>query len=110
MTIRIVANKKIDMSDDEYALYKNISQSYDDEGYSSDNLFSDLFETDDDGIIIFLRPPRKKATTIEIFLFLTGLMTQQHLRMNYLQIEDLANQIKNKLKEFDDRLAKLESK
>ncbi len=98
------------MSDDEYSLYQDICSSYDSAGYKGSDLFLDLFESDDNGVILFLKPPRKRSTTMEVFLFLSGLMTQQHLRINYMQIEDLTNQIKNKLNDFEQRLSKLEKK
>ncbi len=110
MSIKIIDNKKVEMSEDEFALYKSICSSYDQAGYNGSDLFSGLFETDDNGIIVFLRPPSKKASTMEVFLFLVGLMTQQHLRINHLQIDDLANQIKTKLREMNERILKLENK
>ncbi len=109
MTIRIVNNKKLEMSNDEFALYKNICKSYDSENTKGSDLFADLFESDDDGIILFLRPPSRRATTMEVFLFLVSLMTQQHLRINYLQIEEMSSQIKNKFQEMEDRLKNIES-
>lgn len=98
------------MSGDEYNMYLSICKSYEDGNNKGSDLFVDLFETDEEGIILFLRPPSKRGTTMEAFLFLVSLMTQQHLRINYLQIEDLSNQVKNKLNEIGSRLSKLESK
>jgi hypothetical protein len=98
MPLRIVDNKKVDMTDHEFDLYEKIVKSYTNLPYQKgEDLFMDLFESDDNGIIVFLRPPTDKATTLEIFLFLVSLMNQQHLRAMYAQIEDLANQVKQKL-------------
>jgi hypothetical protein len=108
MAIRIVNNKKLEMTDDEYTMYQGICKSYDEGNTRGSDLFIDLFETDDNGIIVFLRPPSKRATSLEVFLFLTSLMTQQHLRVMYSQVEDMAKNMKSKLKEYEDKIAKLE--
>jgi hypothetical protein len=108
MSIRVVNNKKLEMTNDEYSMYSSICASYDDGNTRGSDLFIDLFETDDDGIIVFLRPPNKRATSLEVFLFLVSLMTQQHLRVIYNQADVMASDIKNKLKEYDERLSKLE--
>lgn len=98
MPLRIVDNKKVDMTEHEFALYQQIVKSYTNLPYQKgEDLFMDLFEADENGIILFLRPPTEKATTLEIFLFLVSIMNQQHLRMMHSQIDDLANQIKQKL-------------
>jgi hypothetical protein len=108
MSIRIVNNKKLEMSNDEYSMYQSICASYDDGNTRGSDLFIDLFETDDDGIIVFLKPPSKRATSLEVFLFLVSLMTQQHLRVMYSQVGSMASDMKNKLKEYDEKLSKLE--
>lgn len=96
------------MSSDEYNTYLKICKSYDEGNNKGSDLFIDLFESDDEGIILFLRPPSKRATTMEAFLFLTSLMIQQHLRINYLQIDNFATQFKDKFKQLEDRISKLE--
>ena len=110
MPIRIVDNKKVEMSNDEYDTYCKICRSYDEGNNKGSDLFIDLFESDNDGIILFLRPPSKRATTMEAFLFLTSLMIQQHLRINYLQIDNFSNQFKEKFKSLEERISKLEKK
>lgn len=76
--IRIIDNKKIDLTSDEFALYKQICDSYTKPDLDGEYLFQDLFETDDYGRIIFLKPP-KSYTSMEIFMFLMGVMVHQHL-------------------------------
>ena len=70
MAIRIVDSKKLNMTQDEYDMYLKIVKSYTTPTNNGEHLFQDLFETDDNGIIIFLRPPSKVRTSFEIFLFL----------------------------------------
>lgn len=99
MSVRVVDNKKLDMTEDEWNLYQKIVQSYTKDMNKGEDLFRDLFETDGNGIIIFLKPPSKFRTSFEVFLFLMSLMQHQHLRLMHQQITDLASQVKNKLEE-----------
>lgn len=107
MPIKIVCNAKLDMTDYEFNQYKKICQSYDDVNLKGSDLFYDLFESDDNGIITILKPPSKRATSMEVFLFLMALQQQQHIRIMYAQVDDLAKQIKSKIKEYDDKLSKI---
>ena len=94
MTIRVVDNKRLDMTDDEWAMYQKIVQSYTDITGKGEDLFMDLFETNGDGIIIFLKPPSKRRTSLEVFIFLMALMQHQHLRLMHLQIDEAVAEIK----------------
>jgi hypothetical protein len=100
MSIRIVDNKKIEMTDDEWSLYIKIVKSYTSLSNKGEDMFMDLFETDDNGIILFLKPPSKRQSSFEVFLFLMALQQQQHIRLMYQQVDDVCNQMKSKLKEF----------
>lgn len=99
MTIRVVDNKKLDMTDDEWNMYSKIVQSYTTVTNKGEDLFMDLFETDSNGTIIFLKPPSKRQTSFEVFLFLMSLFQHQHLRLMHHQIDDLCNQVREKLKD-----------
>jgi hypothetical protein len=98
MSIRVVNNKKLEMTDDEWDMYQKIVKSYTTATNKGEDLFIDLFETDANGIIIFLKPPSKFRTSFEVFLFLMSLMQHQHLRMIHQQVDALAQEIKEKLK------------
>jgi len=98
MSIRILNNKKIDMTDDEWDMFQKIVVSYTTPTNNGEDLFIDLFETDNNGIIVFLRPPSRRQTTFEVFLFLMALFQHQHLRLMHAQIDDMCTQIKDKLK------------
>lgn len=98
MAIRIVDNKKLDMTDDEMRLYETICRSYDDINFKGSELFKGLFETNDDGIIVFLRPPSTRKTSLEVYLFLMNLTMHQHLRSMHRQIDDICTQVTDKLK------------
>lgn len=95
--IRIIDNKKVEMTNDEWLMYQNIVKSYTTLTNKGEDLFIDLFESDEQGIIVFLRPPSKRQTSFEVFLFLMALMQHQHLRLMHKQIDDACAQLKEKV-------------
>lgn len=97
MTLRVVDKKKLDMTEDEWGMYQKIVKSYTNATNKGEDLFIDLFETDERGIIMFLRPPSARRTSFEVFLFLMSLMQHQHLRLMQEQVNDLCKQVKEKL-------------
>lgn len=97
MSYRVIDNKKIDMSQDEWDMYEKIVKSYTDLHNKGEDLFTDLFETDDHGIIIFLKPPSKRQTSFEVIIFLMALMQHQHLRLMHAQVDDIVGQLKKKI-------------
>ena len=82
------------MTDDEYAMYTKIVKSYTDITGKGEDLFIDLFEANNDGIIIFLKPPSKRRTSLEVFLFLMAVMQHQHLRLMHEQIDAAVAELK----------------
>jgi len=103
MPTYIVDNQKLDMIDAEYELYKKIVASY----KNGEQLFADLFQSNDLGIIILLKPPATRHTSMEVFLFLMSLMQQQHIRLMYAQMECICEHIGDKMVEIDEKLASL---
>ena len=99
MALRVVNNKKIDMTEDEWQMYLSIVKSYTTTTNKGEDLFIDLFETDQDGTIIFLRPPSKFRTSFEIFLFLMSIMQHQHLRIMRQQVDSLMAEVRQKIKD-----------
>lgn len=110
MTARIVDNKKLDMTDDEWSTYQKIVKSYTSGANRGEDLFIDLFETDGRGIIIFLKPPSVRRTSFEVFLFLMALFQHQHLRLMQDEVSGMADQVKKKMQELDEKIALLEAK
>lgn len=92
--IQIIDNKKVEMTPDEHQMYQKIVKSYTTTSNKGEDLFMDLFETDPDGIIIFLKPPSKRQTSFEIFMFLMALMQHQHLRIMRRQVDEMHAEIK----------------
>ena len=103
MSLRVVDNKRIDMTEDEWTMYQKIVNSYTSATNKGEDLFMELFETDNNGIIIFLKPPTKFRTSFEVFLFLMSLMQHQHLRLMHQQVDaaiaEMKGEIKSKSKE-----------
>lgn len=87
MTFRIISNKRIDLTDNEWQLYQDICHSYDKPNFKGSDLFAELFETDSKGIIIFLKPPTR-FTSMEVFLFMMSIMQHQHLRIMYQHVDE----------------------
>lgn len=104
MSIRVIDNKKVDLTEDEWTMYQNIVQSYTTHTNKGEDLFIDLFETNNDGIIIFLKPPSKRQTSFEVFLFLIALFQHQHLRLMHNQVSDICDQMKEKMRELDEKM------
>jgi hypothetical protein len=88
MAIKVIDNKKVDMTDAEWTMYQKIVSSYTTISNRGEDLFIDLFEVNENGIIIFLKPPSKRHTSLEVFLFLMALMQHQHLRIMHDQVDE----------------------
>lgn len=107
MPIRVIDNKRVDLTNDEDRMYRKIVASYTSLTNKGEDLFIDLFETDDNGIIIFLKPPSKRQTSFEVFLFLMSIQQHQHLRLMQNEVSDICNQMKQKMIEVDEKIQKL---
>ncbi len=98
--IRIIDNKKVDITDDEWNMYQKICKDYDSTTREGKFLFQDLFETDAVGIIQMIKPPTNNIS-MEVFLFVMALMQHQHIRQMYNIIDgwkkDLEEQFSEKL-------------
>ena len=108
--IRIVDNKKLDLTPDENSLYDKIVRNYTTPTNNGKNQFIDLFETDDRGIITQLIPPSKRQTSWEVWIFLSNLMISQHIRLIYDHSAGIANEFKSKIIELDAKLADVDRK
>ncbi len=83
--IRIIDNKKVNLTDQEFNLYNEICQAYTTPRFKGEVLFKDLFESDEDGIIIFIKPPSKEVASLEVYLYVVSIMVHQHLRISTSQ-------------------------
>lgn len=108
MAFRVINNKRIDLTDDEWRLYQEICKSYDRPNFKGSDLFAGLFETDDGGIITYLKPPTQ-YTSMEVFLFMMCIFMHQHVREMYKQTDDVCLQMKEKMNHVDQMLQNLQS-
>lgn len=90
MSIRIIDNKKIDLTDIEYSSYQSICQSYNKKTFKGESLFIGLFETDNNGMIIKLVPPTRE-TSMEVCIFLMFLFNAQQSRTCMHALEKKTN-------------------
>ena len=82
MPLVIIDKKRVDLTADEETMYRKIVRSYTTLTNKGEDLFIDLFETDDQGIIIFLKPPHIRQTSLEVFLFLMEMQYYFHTSKN----------------------------
>lgn len=94
--IKIVDSKKLEMTQDEFDMYLNICKSYTRQNFDGKDMFKNLFESDDNGIIMFLKPPTSQYSSMEVYLYLMSLMQHQHLRLMYDKVQELCNEMRNK--------------
>jgi hypothetical protein len=104
MAIHIIDNKKVDLTEDEWQLYQNICRSYDRPNFKGEGLFIDLWESDDAGRIVFLKPPSKRHTSLEVFLFIAAIQQQQMLRAIQAKADSLFAEMRNKINELDAKI------
>lgn len=106
-SVRIIDNKKMWMTQDEYAMYEKICEGYNRPNFNGKDLFQDHFETNDDGIILMVKPPQKKYSSMEVFTFLVSLQVNQQLRLGRQQMESLVKEAEIKVKEAYTEVDKL---
>lgn len=106
--IKIINNKKLSMTDEEYKLYNDICRSYDRANFKGEDLFKNLFESDKDGIITMIKPPTQQ-TSFEVYLFIVGLYQHQHKRLIDIAFEKKMLDLEEKYdKKFNDLINKYE--
>ena len=85
-----MANKKIDLSDEEYTYYKDIESSVGREE------FVGLFTTDKNGLIKIITPSSSKTTSMLAIFFLLNVMMNQRLRKlddKIIELDDLNDRV-----------------
>ena len=102
--IRAVANKPLDLSDDEFAYYLQIIEAF------GNNIFQDTFESVEEptspehGWITVVTPPFSKNLPMGVIFFLFNVMLNQRVRNQEKKMAELEN-MKNKVESL---VAKLE--
>jgi len=103
--IRVVAHKKLFLTNEEFRTYDKICKEY--EIHGGKDLFLDHFESNDEGIILNVNPPTKRFSSMEIFCFLLSIMQNQHMRILYEQQKSLISETENKINELIKKVDKI---
>lgn len=97
--LRIIDNKRIELTKEEFETYEQLCKTYSRDHFNGKDLFINLFETDNEGLIIFLKPPSTQFS-MEIIVFLQNIMVHQHLRKIYREHEAAVKEVKELLNEL----------
>lgn len=85
------------MTNEEWESYVNIARTYDRPNFQGTDLFKGLFDTDNNGMITFIRPPSGVQTSMEIFLFVCALYEHQKMRSFEQRVEENIEQMNKKI-------------
>lgn len=95
------------MTAEEFKSYDNICRAYDRPNFKGEDLFIDLFETDKNGNITFIKSPSRQ-TSMEVFLFVCALYQHQGRRLmeanEDARLKELTQKFEEKLNELTARL------
>ena len=94
--IRAIANKRIDLTNEEYQVYKEIVSVVD------KNEFKETFETDQNGKIIAVFPPVKKNVSMVVIYFLFNVMVNQRVRSMDFLVQEI-NNLKQEVKKLQEK-------
>jgi hypothetical protein len=95
--MRIIDNKKIDITDREYDEYIKICRSYDRPNFKGEELFRGLIQTDNNGQIVYIKPPSDRYTSFEAISFAFYLLNTQGLRAMQKQVDAMLKDAKEKV-------------
>jgi hypothetical protein len=110
MAQHLLSNRLIELTNDEWKLCQEVIKRYTNlPTQKGEDYFQGLFETDDNGYIIFLRPPLRH-TPMEIPMLLQNYMINQQLRISHQRVDQLCGAVEQKLKLLDAKLQELDAK
>lgn len=107
--IRVIDNQKLDLTNTEWQMYDEICKHLTTPRLNGEYLFKGLFESDEHGVIVFLKAPQTMFN-LECFMFLQAMMVHQHLRISTAQHDRLAKQHQEKIAELDKLITELKEK
>lgn len=90
--IRAIANKRMFLTDEEYAVYDEIIKTVD------KTEFNDMFITDNNGLITAVFPPIDKQVSMVVVYFLFNVMINQRVR----GFDSVINTVLNNKKRLDN--------
>lgn len=111
--LRIIDNKRVDLTDTEYKIYQKLCEEYTEKYFQGKELFTGLFEVNDDGIILFVKPQHQRKFSMEIYCFMLSVMQNQHLRIMQKQQQMFIEEAQKKHIELfenaNERISKLDN-
>jgi hypothetical protein len=111
--LRIIDNKKIDITDTEYKIYQKLCEEYTEKYFQGKELFIGLFEVNTEGIILFVKPQNQRKFSMEIYCFMLSVMQNQHLRIMQKQQQMFIEEAQKKhielFKNTNERISKLDN-
>jgi len=91
--IKAIDLRKIEMTDEEYKYYQEITQKFTVNSTKGSEYFHDLFETNDNGFITIIHP--RKTIPVEVLYFMLNLQQNQWLRSYDIRIKFIEEAILN---------------
>lgn len=82
----VIDHYKVEMSEEEIIYYNELSEIH------GKDCFSKLFKTDQDGIILIIKPT--KTVPLAVLFFMQNLMINQHLRIFDTRIAEVEHKVK----------------
>ena len=73
--IRAVANKRLDLSEEEYRYYCGLKDTF------GENYFRGLFQSDNNGVLTAVAPPIDREIPLVILFFVLNVMMNQRVRV-----------------------------
>lgn len=101
---RIIDNKPILLTDDEFNLHKQISRSLDNQTLKGEEFFAQWFESSPDGLIIFLHPPTDKPVSIQVFMWYLSVVIHQHVGQALIEVHEMRKEIEQDRAELKELL------
>jgi hypothetical protein len=80
VTKKIIDYKHVDMTEEEYEYYLQLVKEFTAGTSNGKDQFKDVFDVDEDGCIMLIRPPLRKSVGWAVLVFLQNLMINQRLR------------------------------
>jgi len=114
MPLKVINYKKVEMTNDEYAEYQRICRSYDRQNFKGEDLFKDLFETNEDGMIVYIKSLSNRQFSFEVIFFVMNLMQNQWLRKAADTVNEFIKEgnqkINAKIAELDKKIEEIDNK
>lgn len=101
--IKVIDNKKVDLTSDEYDLYLNLCKTYDEPHSRGAELFKGMFEVNEHGFITFVAPSPNRKFSMEVYCYLLSVQVSQQLRISRSQQDAFIKEAKdNHIKLFKE--------